>query len=336
MSRSSSPYSLKATELDSVYEMESSVEGRSGIVEAKYVSRVPWVRGHTITRTAREGLYMHWADEVFDREIRLRCDEELDFYVLTLALEGHWQEISHGQRRTCDRPPGTMALIRFSESKEHRAKASADGRSSRHLSIGIEGAQLRHWLTERELADHPHLGQFLAGAGEPWLVVPLTPRARLVAGQIQNCPFHGLARALSMESRCLDLIVEMISALDQKSASQLRKISAQEVERVHAAAEILRQTITDPPSLAELARRVSLSESKLKTGFHQVFGTTAFGYLRQQRMQLASQMLISGGHSILDAAHVVGISNPSHFAALFKQQFGVNPKQYQMNAVRRK
>ena len=336
MSRAPSTYSLTATELDSVYAVESSVEQQGMLVEARYVPQVPWVHGFTITRTAREGLYMHWADEVFDREVRLRCDEELDFYVLTLALEGHWQEISHGQRRVCDRPAGTMALIRFAESKEHHAKASADGRSSRHLSIGIEGGQLRHWLTERELGSHPRLQQFLSGGGEPWLVTPITSRAKLVAEQIQNCPFEGLARTLSMESRCLDLLVEMIASLDQNSASTPRKLSRQEVERIHAAAEILRQSITEPPTLAELARRVSLSESKLKTGFHQAFGTTAFGYLRQQRMEKARQMLVTGEHSILDAAHIVGISNPSHFASLFKQQFGVNPKQFQLNAVRQK
>lgn len=336
MSRPQSIYSLTATELDSVYEMESAVEEQGMIVETRVVPRVPWVKGFTITRTAREGLYMHWADEIFDREVRLRCDEEMDFYVLTLALEGHWQEISHGQRRVCDRPAGTMALIRFAESKEHRAKTSAQGRSSRHLTIGIEGGQLRRWLSERELAAHPLLQKFLSGGGEPWLVTPITSRARLVADQIQNCPFQGLARTLSMESRCLDLLVEMITSLDQNGSNTQRKLSRQEVERIHAAAEILRRSITEPPSLSELARQVSLSESKLKTGFHQTFGTTAFGYLREQRMEKARQMLVTGEHSILDAAHIVGISNPSHFASLFKQQFGVNPKQFQMNAVRQK
>lgn len=336
MSRPPSTYSLKATELDAVYEMESSFEVRGEIVEARYVSRVPWVRGATITRTARAGLYMHWADEIFDREVRLRCDEEMDFYILTLALEGCWQEMSHGRRRACERPAGTMALIRYAESKEHRAKASQQGRSSRHLSIGIEGCQLRDWLTEEELAAHPRLHDFLSGKGEPCLVTPLSFRARLVAEQIQNCPYQGLARALSMESRCLDLLVEMMASLEHSDVGTHRRINRQEAERIHAAAEILHQFITEPPSLADLARQVGLSESKLKAGFHHVFGTTAFGYLRKQRMEKARQMLVTGEHSILDAAHIVGISNPSHFASLFKQQFGVNPKQFQLNAVRQK
>lgn len=94
--------------------------------------------------------------------------------------------------------------------------------------------------------------------------------------------------------------------------------------------------LNQPPALDELARRFHLSESKLKAGFHQAFGTTAFGYLRRLRMQEARRLLETSASSILEASHLVGISNPSHFAALFKEHFGVNPKQFQMNAVRRK
>ncbi|TDU81414.1 AraC-like DNA-binding protein [Prosthecobacter fusiformis] len=331
-----STYQLKASELDEVYVAESNIEEHGLVVESHYVPLVPWVQGSTTTRTVRPGFYMHWADEFFDRELRLRCNEELDFYVITFALEGHWQEISGARRRTYDRHAGTMALIRFSQSKEHRAMPTAQAKQARHLTVAIEGSQLRHWLTDRELTEHPQWRRFLNGEGDPCIVAPLTPRARLVVEQIQNCPFQGACRALSMEARCLDLIVEMIVALSPAPLLSSRRLTSQDQERIYAAAELLRKSLEAPPTLMELATRVSLSESKLKSGFHQVFGTTTFGYLRQQRLEKARLLLERGDCTILDASHMVGISNPSHFATLFKQQFGMNPKQFQLNATRQK
>lgn len=336
MARSSSTYHLTASELDEVYVEESNIQENGLIVESQYVPLVPWVQGATTARTIRPGFYMHWAHEVFDREVRLRCNDELDFYIITFALEGNWQEISGARRRTYDRHAGSMSLIRFSQCREHRAMPTAQARKSRHLTVAIEGSQLRQWLTDRELAEHSHLRRFLNGEGEPCVVAPLTSRARLVVEQIQNCPFQGIARALSMEARCLDLIVEMIQSLSPAPASSLRRLSSQDQERIHAAAELLRQSLENPPTLVELANRVSLSESKLKSGFHQVFGTTTFGYLRQQRLEQACLLLKRGDCSILDASQMVGISNPSHFASIFKQQFGMNPKQFQLNATRQK
>ncbi|MEN3942561.1 AraC family transcriptional regulator [Prosthecobacter sp. SYSU 5D2] len=336
MARAPSSYQLTATELHEVYAEKSNVQEHGEVVESEYEPLVPWVQGATTARTVRPGFYMHWAEEVFDREVRIRCNEEEDFYVLTFALEGHWQEISGARRRLHDRHAGTMALIRFSQSKEHRAMPTAHARKARHLTLAVEGSQLRQWMTERELAEHPQWRRFLNGEGEPCIVAPLTPRARLVVEQIQNCPFQGICRTLSMEARCLDLIVEMIAFLSPAPAPASRRLTSQDQERINAAAEFLRQSLEAPPTLVELATRVSLSESKLKSGFHQVFGTTTFGYLRQQRLEKARLLLERGDCSILDASHMVGISNPSHFASLFKQQFGMNPKQFQLNVTRQK
>jgi len=339
MARSSSIYELTSSELHEVYVPTSEVVEGGEVIEAEYVPHpdVSWVRGGTIVRTVRSGFYMHWADEVFDRQLRLSCDEEVDFYVITFALEGHWQEVAGGRRRSSyDRYTGSMALLRYCQSSEHRAMPTAHGKKARHLTLAIEGSQFRQWLTEKELREHPLLVRFFRGDGDPCLIAPITPRARLVVEQIQTCPFQGACRALFMEARCLDLILEMIHALQPQPTAMTRRLNPQDLERIHAVAEFLRQSLDEPPTLAELASRFSLSESKLKAGFHQVFGTTTFGYLRQQRLQKARALLANGECSILDASHMVGINNPSHFASLFKQHFGVNPKQFQLNATRQK
>ncbi|OYW71438.1 MAG: hypothetical protein B7Z37_27760, partial [Verrucomicrobia bacterium 12-59-8] len=279
--------------------------------------------------------HMHWAEEGFDREVRLRMNDGEDYFIFTFSLEGCWQDIAGSRRRSFDRPAGTMALLRYREIYEHRAIPM---NKAVHLSMAIESRQLLDWLGEERLQQHPRLDRFLKGHGAACLVLPLTQRARLAVEQIRHCPFQGLARALAMEARCLDLLVEMVEAAENTGGARpvQRRLNAQDQERIQGVAERLRKSLSEPPTLAELARQYNLSESKLKAGFHQVFGTTTFGYLRQLRMEHARQLLTTGDCSILEAANVVGIKNPSHFASLFKQHFGTNPKQFQMNGDRQK
>jgi AraC-like DNA-binding protein len=65
-----------------------------------------------------------------------------------------------------------------------------------------------------------------------------------------------------------------------------------------------------------------------------VFGTTVFGYLRARRMERARALLEAGKATVLEAAALVGYSNPSNFAAAFRREFGVNPKAFQLTARR--
>lgn len=335
MSRPKSFYRMKSSELDQVYERVPG-SGKDG-AEAEYEPLIECVQGKTLVREIRGGFYVHWAAEVFDREVRLRGLDGQGYFVFTFSLAGMWQDVMGTRRRIVDRPANSMALLRCDDLVEHRTLQTP---AAVHLTIAIEQAQLRQWLGGQELEAHPRLRQFLNGQGDGCLVLPLTFRARQTVQQIQNCPFRGLTRTLAMEARCIDLLVEMIDQLEKPLETippgKSRFLAKNELDRIHDAAACLAASLDQPPGLAELARRFNLSESKLKAGFHQVFGTTAFGYLRQLRMEKARCFLEDQGSTILEAAHLVGVSNPSHFATLFKQHFGLNPKQFQMNAKRQK
>lgn len=334
MTRPKSFYRMKAVELTEVYALVP--RGDLDAAEVGYASLIDCVRGNTIGREIREGFHVHWATEVFDQEVRICGLAAPEYFVFTFALAGMWRDVMGARRKVFDRPAGTMAVIRGGQLVEHRGLATPD---ARHLTIAIEQSQLMRWLGESELEEHPSLCRFLRGEGEDCLVLPLTLRARQAVMEMQNCPFRGLTRSLAMEARCIDLLVELIEQMERPQearAGNVRILGKDELGRIHEAAAYLALTLSQPPGLAELARRFHLSESKLKAGFHQVYGTTTFGYLRRLRMEEARRLLESGSLTILEAAHSIGINNPSHFAALFKEHFGMNPKQFQMNAGKRK
>jgi AraC-like DNA-binding protein len=196
--------------------------------------------------------------------------------------------------------------------------------------IALEAAALRDLLA----GDATPGAALLRAPAAPALTLPLTPAARFAAESILSCPFGGSLRAMALTARGHDLLLEFLTALANSSAPRTGPVTRALADRIHAAADILKRRHEAPPALGALAREVGLSETTLKRGFRQVFGTTPFAYLRARRMEHAHALLAAGEATVLEAAAIVGYSNPSNFAAAFRRQFGVNPKTFQLSARR--
>ncbi|MBW4643218.1 MAG: AraC family transcriptional regulator [Goleter apudmare HA4340-LM2] len=152
--------------------------------------------------------------------------------------------------------------------------------------------------------------------------------------QILHCPYEGIMRQMYLEAKALELLILQFSNWtenpDRISPVKLRK---DDIERLYTAKDILICQLNNPPSLLELARQTGLNERKLKQGFHQVFGTTVFGYLQNYRLQQAQHLLKKEDISIARVATAVGYTNPEAFSVAFRRKFGVNPKSYQMSEL---
>ena len=148
--------------------------------------------------------------------------------------------------------------------------------------------------------------------------------------QVLNCPYQGLLKQIYLESKALELVTLRFAQFLEDDQQTSRKIRLQkdDIDHIHWAKDILTDNMTNPPSLTTLARLVGMNDCKLKQGFRQVFGTTAFGYLHQHRLEQARQLLATGKFSVTDVCHQVGFTDRSHFAAAFRKQFGLNPSVY--------
>jgi AraC-like DNA-binding protein len=78
---------------------------------------------------------------------------------------------------------------------------------------------------------------------------------------------------------------------------------------------------------------VGINELKLKRGFHAVFGTTAFGYLRARRLEAARALLLAKSVSVGEAAERVGYKCPSRFASAFRRHFGRSPSSLRQQSI---
>jgi len=221
-------------------------------------------------------------------------------------------------------PPGRMSL--------HRGVPACDCAAAAgefRAALTLTPAAVQDLLAGEATAGAGRLHRF-AGPDEGGDEHPLTPLARLALESIRRCPFAGACRCMALAARGHDLLVEFLAALAEPARPGAAVVGSS--DRIRLAAEILQSDLEHPPSLAELAARAGLSETTLKRGFHQVFGTTVYGYVRARRMEQAHRLLETGAATVLEAATLVGYSNPSNFSAAFRRQFGVNPKTFQLRA----
>ncbi|MEL7495019.1 MAG: AraC family transcriptional regulator [Cyanobacteria bacterium J06554_11] len=156
----------------------------------------------------------------------------------------------------------------------------------------------------------------------------ITPTQRHVLEQLFDCPYQGITRQLYLESKVLELLALHCDQLIGARVSKPQRLPASDIDRIYQAREILRQNMAQPPSLPALARQVQLNERKLKQGFRQVLGTTAFKYLSQYRMEQARELLQTGDMTVQETAQYVGYASRSSFVAAFKKQFDVAPSTY--------
>lgn len=141
-----------------------------------------------------------------------------------------------------------------------------------------------------------------------------------------NCPLAGPARIIFLEAKAMELIALRLDQLTCKEpASCGYSLGPDDIKKIDTAAQKLCLNLESPPSLSRLASSVGLSPAKLNRGFHQVFGTTAFGYLRKNRLARAKILLEQDRLNVTETAFAVGYNSLSSFARAFFAQHGCNP-----------
>ena len=161
----------------------------------------------------------------------------------------------------------------------------------------------------------------------PWS--PMTLEMHQVVNQILSCPYSGCIRRTYLERKALELVALKLNALEQRRSLSY-PLNSGDLDGIYQAAKILACHFNNPPSVEALARQVGLNRLKLNQGFHHVYGATPFRYLRNCRLELAKHLLTTSALAVEEVAHKVGYTSRSNFATAFRQQFGLNPKTFQL------
>ncbi len=159
---------------------------------------------------------------------------------------------------------------------------------------------------------------------------PNSPELNFVFQQIKDCPAQGSARALYMEGKVMELLslVTHHSAQEQNRRHLPVKLDTKDKRALGKAVARMKRDLAAYPSIPELARTANMSPSRFQMAFRQVYGTTAYEYLKVMRMNCALLLLQDSDDSIRTVARKVGYRNAGHFSKLFRDAFGMGPQAY--------
>jgi AraC-like DNA-binding protein len=157
---------------------------------------------------------------------------------------------------------------------------------------------------------------------------PLDSEYRRLMQEVVEVEPDNPMRLAVIQNRIMLLVERFFVRLYERKRNSLFNVplSKADIDRVMQVEAVLTRDIHEPaPTIHQLARMVSISESKLKKDFKLIYGVPVYEYFQKVRMQAAKDKLLSGDHSVKEVAMELGYSNLSNFTIAFKKEFGLLP-----------
>lgn len=161
------------------------------------------------------------------------------------------------------------------------------------------------------------------------ILYPFTSSQRKVVRRLCNVPSERSSEGLWYLICALELMLAFLTDSEEpviaRSLSQHRSR-----ERVSQVLQILKLSISSPPTLQELARQVGSSRFHLSRQFRTETGTTIPQVIQKLRLDRSIELLRSGECTVKEVAGAVGYQSVSHFTTIFQQTFGCLPSHFAM------
>jgi AraC family transcriptional regulator len=221
---------------------------------------------------------------------------------LTLVLEGSYTE-KHSFREFQWRE-GAVHLLPAGDRHENRFETAV-----RMLRVDIQPEAVRGWGTEQaRLLAEP---REISGPLSAWLA------NRMVREFLSEDDVAPLA----IEGVLLEMLAE-----SARASSEARGSNAPVwLKRVR---ELLNDSYLDAPGLTSLAGIAGVHPVHLSREFHRHYRMTIGEFVRQRRVEHASELLSNSELSLAEIANACGFSDQSHFCSLFKKHCGVTPAKF--------
>lgn len=155
--------------------------------------------------------------------------------------------------------------------------------------------------------------------GAPWSWAPFEELEELPEGELERyCAFKSfeLLYLLCTQEKFLE---------EEKQADPSGGYLVRTVMEIRAYME---SHLEEKLTIADLSRRFCISATAFKACFRQLYNQPVHGWLQEQRMKRAADLLRNSSMSVLEIAQAVGYEGASQFNLTFKRRYGITPRQY--------
>ncbi|QYR19315.1 AraC family transcriptional regulator [Paenibacillus sp. sptzw28] len=251
----------------------------------------------------------------------LKLNTKAAMVELSYCLQGAREIQISGQQYLVAPGSYTLQFINPAEASMHFCR----DKSFQMLSVAIPVSTFHHFVEEAGGSRSVDFNRIIGKKPYRMFQETIEPAATVLLKQMLQTAKGPGFRNLEMECRVLELMSLAFRSHLLEGKPSSTKLSRTDTARIKKAREIILERMIEPPSILELSRMIGLNDYKLKIGFKEMYGTTVFGYLKDQRLYKAYRLLRDGGTSVIEVSYSVGYSNPSHFAEAFRGKYGVNP-----------
>lgn len=165
--------------------------------------------------------------------------------------------------------------------------------------------------------------------------LPLDGSENILLKDLFRKNFHkGAVKDLYQESKTMELICHTLSKIEKMQNNKIPDdLNKKDIECIKKAKEILLSNLKNSPSLKELSYKSAINEYKLKRGFKALYGTTIYGMLNEVRLNEAKLLIEKEEIDINEVSILVGYKSSSHFSKIFKDRYGVSPKEIKKQRI---
>lgn len=274
------------------------------------------------------GLHVNIADLVFNQYCLInRRKTREQFYILRfhdLTIPDTLEIRVGGERLKETQTSRPIAYL--SNTLTEWSYFTAPGTVYKGINILFSSDGLAKELGVTELDDV--LSTYLALEVENINREPLDSEYRRLMQEIMEVEDDNPLRLAVIQNRVMLMIERFFLRLyDRRKGHYIHPpLSKADISRVMQVEATLTKDVFEPaPTINQLARMVSISESKLKKDFKLIYGLPVYEYFQKVRMQAAKDKLLDGNHSVKEVAMELGYSNLSNFTIAFKKEFGLLP-----------
>lgn len=196
-------------------------------------------------------------------------------------------------------------------------------RPGRYLMVELN---LSPEYLRRALLHAPREFAFLARLGRGNGCLALTSALHRCLQEILSPPVTGPLLASYLQAKSGEFLCLLLASHTQPAPAP--RLLAGDRRALEEARRLLLADLARPPGLAELGRRIGMSERRLKQRFKEYHGQSLSDCLRQARLREAERLLDDGDLTITQVADALGYEHAANFATAFKRDVGLTPRAY--------
>lgn len=241
----------------------------------------------------------------------------INFNNIFLSEDENKQKLKYNDLPTVQIGKGRIDIeMLIPQRKKHRA-----------ILFGIEKRRLKELLGEHQNINL--YDEIIETEHDLLFEEIITPAIQKVANEIIECAVPQNLENVYYRIKSEEIICLLFAELFKRENSPVQNLNENDIITIYQIRENILKHLDTPPLLKDLAQQASMSESKLKMLFKQIFGNSIFNYYQNFRMKEAARLLKEKKMTVSEVGYQLGFSNFSHFGKLFEEHIGMKPKKWQ-------